>query len=79
MEYIKLLAKRFRDAIECAKENGERDNLHFFLKFPRGCCGDASDLLAKYLSKIELKRFKFVEIILSLLHSHTRGYLQKII
>lgn len=58
MEYIKLLAKKFRDAIECAKENGERDKLHFFLKFPRGCCGDASDLLAKYLSDNGIKTFQ---------------------
>jgi hypothetical protein len=27
VEYIKLLAERFRDDIKCAKENGERDKI----------------------------------------------------
>lgn len=49
MEQIRFLAEQFRDAIEQAKENGETDPLGFFEKFPRGCCGDTSDLLGHFL------------------------------
>lgn len=58
MDYIKLLAEKFRVAIECAKENGEKDSLNFFQRFPSGCCGDASDLLAQYLSDNGIKTFQ---------------------
>lgn len=58
MEYIKLLAEKFRTAIEDAKENGEKDTLDFFQRFPLGCCGDASDLLAQYLSDNGIKTFQ---------------------
>lgn len=33
MEHIKLLAEKFRAAIEDAKENGEKDTLDFFNAF----------------------------------------------
>lgn len=58
MEYIKVLAEKFRAAIECAKEHEEKDNLHFFQRFPSGCCGDTSDLLAQYLSDNGIKTFQ---------------------
>lgn len=57
MEYIKLLAEKFRIAIEFAKANDEKDTLDFFQRFPLGCCGDASDLLAQYLSDNGIKTF----------------------
>lgn len=49
MNTILKYANDFRDAIERAAQAGETDELHFFDKFPRGCCGDTSDLLAQYL------------------------------
>lgn len=49
MENVKILAKRFRGAIDKAKEAGEFDRDLIFSKFPKGCCGDASDLLAEFL------------------------------
>ena len=57
-ENIKKLAEKFRTAIECAKDNDEKDDLHFFQRFPSGCCGDASDLLAQYLSDNGIKTFQ---------------------
>lgn len=42
------LVRRFRAALEEAVEDAML-SLPAFDKFPRGCCGDASDLLARYL------------------------------
>ena len=58
MEQIRFLAEQFRNAIEQAKENDEKDSLYFFQRFPSGCCGDASDLLAQYLSDNGIKTFQ---------------------
>lgn len=58
MENIKNLAFQFRNAIELAKEKGETDSFHFFQRFPDGCCGDASDLLAQYLWDNGIKTFQ---------------------
>lgn len=49
---VRKLALNFREAIERAKASGEQNQ--FFLKFPQGCCGDASDLLAQYLIKHDI-------------------------
>ena len=49
MEKIVELVTRFREAIEKAKEEGCFVSDIPFCHFPRGCCGDASDLLAHYL------------------------------
>ena len=49
MNTILKYANDFRDAIERAKRAGETDELNFFDRFPRGCCGDTSNLLAQYL------------------------------
>lgn len=49
MKNIKLLANQFRTAIDMARDAGEFDKDFSFSKFPRGCCGDASDLLAQFL------------------------------
>lgn len=49
VEYMKILATRFRHAIEAACANGEFSDDFSFGHFPRACCGDASDLLAQYL------------------------------
>lgn len=45
---IENLVRRFRHALDRAKDDGV---LHEgrFLEFPRGCCDDACDLLARYL------------------------------
>ena len=48
MDYKKLV-QNFRAAIDKAKANGEFKDDISFRKFPCGCCGDASDLLAEFL------------------------------
>lgn len=45
------LAKTFRIAIERARNEGEFQNDISFHHFPKGCCGDTSDLLAEYLHR----------------------------
>lgn len=49
MDHLMKIVKEFRAAIDTAKEEGEFDEDICFHHFPRGCCGDASDLLAQYL------------------------------
>lgn len=49
MDRIESLATEFRQAIEDAINFGEFDDDINFRRFPSGCCGYASDLLAKYL------------------------------
>lgn len=49
MKDIKRLANQFRNAVDAARDAGEFDKDFSFNNFPRGCCGDASDLLAQYL------------------------------
>ena len=49
MEEIKRLVKQFRDAIDKARDSGDFDNDFSFDKFPLGCCGDTSELLAQFL------------------------------
>lgn len=49
MQRVEELANIFRTAIELAAEADEADSLGFFNRFPLGCCGDTSDLLAEYL------------------------------
>lgn len=51
MEEIVKLAAQFREAIDRAKNEHEFLNDICFRNFPRGCCGDASDLLAHHLLK----------------------------
>lgn len=46
---IKLLATRFRSAIDKALSEGKFDKDSSFHNFPHACCGDTSDLLAQYL------------------------------
>ena len=46
---IQQLITQFRCAIDKAKTAGEFVSDISFYKFPRGCCGDASDLLGEYL------------------------------
>ena len=41
-------------AIEIAKDAGEFDNDFAFPRFPKGCCGDTSDLLAEYLAQHDI-------------------------
>ncbi|WP_160684330.1 transglutaminase domain-containing protein [Clostridium sp. C2-6-12] len=49
MKDIMRLAKQFRDAIDAARKARDFDKDLSFNEFPRGCCGDTSDLLAQYL------------------------------
>ncbi len=46
--YIYELANRFRNYIECARDDGVFSN-DIFDMFPNNCCGDASCLLAQFL------------------------------
>lgn len=48
MENIQTLITNFRHAIDLARDNGEFDKDFSFNHFPRGCCGDASDLSRAY-------------------------------
>ncbi|KAF5047460.1 hypothetical protein [Acetobacterium wieringae] len=49
MKDITRLVNKFREALDLARDSGEFDNDISFYNFPRGCCGDASDLLAQFL------------------------------
>ena len=52
MDYrVGELVKTYRKAIDKAKDEGEFIGDCSFCHFPRGCCGDASYLLAEYLKK----------------------------
>ena len=57
MEEIKRLVKQFRDAIDKARDAGDFDNDFSFDKFPRGCCGDTSELLAQFLLENGIRTF----------------------
>ncbi|MEG1482939.1 MAG: hypothetical protein RSA57_03970 [Cetobacterium sp.] len=57
MKDIKRLVKQFRDAIDVARNAGDFDNDFSFNKFPRGCCGDTSELLAQFLLKNDIKTY----------------------
>ncbi|MGF2054165.1 hypothetical protein [Vagococcus fluvialis] len=54
---IEILVNNFRNAIEKAHSNREFNEDYSFTKFPRGCCGDTSDLLAHYLLKKGIRTF----------------------
>lgn len=49
MSRLESLVNSFRNAIDEAKGAGEFSCDTTFSRFPHGCCGDASDLLAQYL------------------------------
>lgn len=51
---IRELAVKFRNAIEKACDKGLFAN-DTFNRFPRGCCGDTSDLLAEYFCENGIK------------------------
>ena len=57
MEEIITLVSQFRKAIESAKEDGCFDNDKSFSYFPRGCCGDATDLLIHFLLQHNIKSY----------------------
>ncbi|MNW28301.1 hypothetical protein D3C74_51230 [compost metagenome] len=48
LRIIKDSVFEFRNAIELLESN-EHPNSSWFAEYPKGCCGDTSDLLAKYL------------------------------
>lgn len=48
-EHIRRLVTSFREAIVKAQNAGELDGFIMFPQFPKGCCRDASQLLAEYL------------------------------
>lgn len=49
MKDIELIVKQFRYAVDAAKDKGEFENDEKFNIFPKGCCGDTSNLLAEFL------------------------------
>lgn len=51
------LATQFRNAIERAKAEGEFDSDSIFSRFPRGCCGDATDLLGEFLLEYGIESY----------------------
>ena len=57
MDHIIRLAVQFRDAIDAARDAGEFKGDFSFNSFPRGCCGDASDLLAQFLLENGIKTY----------------------
>ncbi|HBJ2613930.1 TPA: hypothetical protein LA742_002410 [Clostridium botulinum] len=57
MKDIKLLVRKFRDAIDVARDSGDFDKDFSFYRFPCGCCGDTSDLLAQFLLKNDIKTY----------------------
>jgi hypothetical protein len=50
---VNSYANIFRNAIESV--DNKESPASFFERFPRGCCGDASDLLSKYLASKEIR------------------------
>ena len=54
MKSIWSMVAQFRAAIEDAQSVGEFDS-DYFGRFPRGCCGDTSDMLAQYLVEHGIK------------------------
>lgn len=46
---VRFLAIEFRKAIECAQNEGAFNGDKILSRFPKGCCGIISSLLAKYL------------------------------
>lgn len=48
---IEQLAKKYRSAIEAARDDGLLGSDFSFRNFPNGCCGDTSYLFAEYLRK----------------------------
>jgi hypothetical protein len=68
---IKILANRFRSAIESV----DRAKLPIsFLEFPRGSCGDTALLLYKYLSGHGHERFVYV---CGLRDDYSHGWLKR--
>lgn len=54
---LERLARQFRYAIEHAKRDGCFVDDISFNKFPRGCCGDASELLAQFLLESDIRTY----------------------
>lgn len=77
MSEIERLVNQFRDAIDMARDSGDFDKDISFYKFPRGCCGDASDLLAQFLLEMVFEHIMFV-VCIALVHvkmlNHMLGY-----
>lgn len=57
MNQLIQLATQFRRAIDNAKDAAEFTHDISFNKFPLGCCGDASDLLAQFLLEQGIKTY----------------------
>lgn len=57
MNRLIQLVTQFRQAIDNAKNAAEFTHDFSFSKFPRGCCGDASDLLAQFLLDQGIKTY----------------------
>ena len=55
MKTLESLAWKFRKEMDAAKESKEFKSDIVYKNFPRGCCGDTSDLLAQYLLEHGIK------------------------
>jgi len=62
--------EKFRSAIEV---NKEKLGIEWFSRFPRGCCGDTSLILAKYLDE---KRFGVAYYVPGMLGPQSHGWLE---
>ena len=51
VQRVRQLAEYYRSAIIVARDKGQLLTDFRFKRFPHGCCGDASDLLAEYLKR----------------------------
>ena len=77
MEELFDIVVEFCKAIEKAMSEGEFARDLSFNHFPRGCCGDATDLLGHYLLTQGIIPSMFMVIIMVTMKpmgSHMRGY-----
>ena len=54
---ISALVNNFRNAMDCAKANGEFKRLTPLYKFPNGCCDITCDLLGNYLAECGVETY----------------------
>ena len=67
LDKIKVLATSFRGAIEIAKDADEFDNDFAFPRFPKGCCGDTSDIWHSMI-------FTHIMSVVKKVPNHTHGW-----
>ena len=55
---IYSLVTKFRKAVDCAKNEGAFNGNQILSRFPKGCCGIISSLLAKYLFENDINSYE---------------------